>query len=621
MRKEVAKKITEVWEIHRKKFIEDAVPRMTNCWNSARDKNGNRFKGVKLLDRNDISRLEMDKVLLRALRTGDFSEIGLIYNSIVETSCRHTQHTGPLGKKGFNTVSIKDRCSKIEKVVDRREIGKSGSSKKKKEIIVCKRRYPKPILDDSCIYQDPHKKSIYVLSTPTNDPFFNSALPDRVLYHLSNCDDKPLIPAFFRKPPKPIWKSNEDGTYALDLEFPLGDVDSENYTIKYSLKGSRGMSLPTNILMAATENLQPDEPALSLSTMNRAYNSLTLGNLTCLFNVVHVAMELPLIFSNVSSIGINSSGVMVLRKDYKTNIDGDDYTKSKFSLFNKRFTHMAHSVNEQTQREVQAMMSMHELFDRFTVKEKVVTDCPIINETPCPLKGKRHLVFTKRKKEINGFPGLQYRATHMTPRVEEKHMNPKRKHYWQTCQNILLYSTPCNTIDEIMINRNNYSSLEEYGRAWIRLFDETFPNGVGLQPHLLAMYRKYHKKGTTSEDIASESEEDASEVVTDDKEYKEKIDDSNLEDKTFGDDEMEEDIDFDREVLSEDFQKEKVIQRGKQFYQTQTDKLVCGLEDNPAMDEWESEKKEEVPQVNPPGKDFQEWLEYEAIDANLCRVD
>ena len=109
---------------------------MTNCWNSARDKNGNRFKGVKLLDRNDISRLEMDKVLLRALRTGDFSEIGLIYNSIVETSCRHTQHTGPLGKKGFNTVSIKDRCSKIEKVVDRREIGKSGSSKKKKEIVV-----------------------------------------------------------------------------------------------------------------------------------------------------------------------------------------------------------------------------------------------------------------------------------------------------------------------------------------------------------------------------------------------------------------------------------------------------------------------------------------------------
>jgi hypothetical protein len=85
--------------------------------------------------------------------------------------------------------------------------------------------------------------------------------------------------------------------------------------------------------------------------------------------------------------------------------------------------------------------------------------------------------------------------------------------------------------------------------------------------------------------------------------------------------EMEEDIDFDREVLSEDFQKEKVIQRGKQFYQTQTDKLVCGLEDNPAMDEWESEKKEEVPQVNPPGKDLHQLLRTPAILENLCRVD
>ena len=76
-----------------------------------------------------------------------------------------------------------------------------------------------------------------------------------------------MIPALFRKPPKLSWKSNEMGLFEMDLEIPLEDVASEHYTIKYSLKGSRGMSIPSNILMAATEGLEGNDPVLTRSTV------------------------------------------------------------------------------------------------------------------------------------------------------------------------------------------------------------------------------------------------------------------------------------------------------------------------------------------------------------------
>ncbi|MAA79200.1 MAG: hypothetical protein CL916_08055 [Deltaproteobacteria bacterium] len=611
-RKEMEKEIIAIWERHRNKFIEDALPRMTNCWNSARSKNGKRFEGIKLLDRNEISRLNMEEVLIRALRTGDFCEIGLIYNSVVETSCRHTQHTGPLGKNGLNTVSVKDRCAKKEKVVDRREQercidGKKPTGKvKKKEIVVCKRRYPKPIVNENSIYQDPHKKSIYVLSTPTNDPFYNANLPDRILYHLANCDDKPMIPALFRKPPKLSWKSNEMGQFEMDLEIPLEDVDAEHYTIKYSLKGSRGMSIPSNILMAATEGLEANDPVLTRSTVCKAYNSLTSGQLTCLYNAVHNDLGLPLIISNVSSLGINTSGALVLRKDYKKNVDDNDYTKDKLSLFNKRYTHMGHRVSTAIKQDVQKKMSMNEFFDRFTVKEEIPDDCPSVDGVPCPLKGKRHLNITKKKKVIGGTPLPKYRATHMTPRIDEKHMNPKHKEYWHRCQNIILYLTPCNKIDDILIDRSRYASLEEYGKAWIELFNQKFPNGLGLPPYLLAMYRKYNK-GAVRSDESEESE--------DNNEKEEELIENQLNIEV----DFEDEFDFLIEESRNEEKVEKIKRNEKEFYQTETDKLISGLDDNPDMDEWGTATKNEIPSINPPGMDFQEWLASEVVDPKVLR--
>ena len=248
VREEVEDAVKSEWEKQRNLFVKEAVPRLTFNWNPARDKNGNRFKNVKLLDRDAISRLNMVEVLEEALTTGSFEVIDLIYNSIVESSCRHTMHTGPL-KDGIPTVSVKDKCVKMEKVTDKKKNekkqgnGKEGceTSKKrsKKEIPLCKRRFPRPILRKRCIYQDPHKKSIYVVSTATNDNLYNANNPDRVLFHLSNCDDKVTVPGIFKKSPKVTWSVNGMGVTECDLEFFMDDEDASKYTIKYALKGSR----------------------------------------------------------------------------------------------------------------------------------------------------------------------------------------------------------------------------------------------------------------------------------------------------------------------------------------------------------------------------------------------
>ena len=250
VRMEIQNAVKDEWEKQRKMFVKESVPRTTVNWNPARDKKGNRFKGMKLLDRDAISRLNMVEVLKKVLTTGNFKEIDLIYNSIVESSCRHTMHTGPL-KDGIPTVSVKDKCVKMEKVTDKKKKDKKQNSSKegtssktdkkanKKEIPLCKRRFPRPIIKKRCIYQDPHKKSIYVVSTATNDNLYNANNPDRVLFHLSNCDDKVIVPGIFKKAPMVTWEVDGMGVTECVLEYFMDDEDTSDYTIKYALKGSR----------------------------------------------------------------------------------------------------------------------------------------------------------------------------------------------------------------------------------------------------------------------------------------------------------------------------------------------------------------------------------------------
>lgn len=264
-RKEVEDAVKWEWEEERKSFVKDSVPKMAWNWNAARDKNGNRFKGVELLDRNAIARLNMVEILKKALETGWFENIDRIYNSIVESTCRHKMHTGAFGKDGLPIVGPKDYCAKAEKVVDKKKTkaaqqdqGKNTSissknnaqqgkhkkasvpgKKVKKTIYVCKRRFPRPIIKKRQIYQDPHKKSIYLVSTASNDNFYNAHNPDRVLFHLSNCDDKVTVPGFYKKPPIITWGINGEGLTEAQLEFYLDDEETSNYTIKYSLKGVR----------------------------------------------------------------------------------------------------------------------------------------------------------------------------------------------------------------------------------------------------------------------------------------------------------------------------------------------------------------------------------------------
>ena len=249
-RKEIEEGVMEEWEKHRKVFVKDVVPRMTWNWNSARDKKGNRFKDVELLDTNAIARLNMCDVLKQARISGNFCKVDHIFNSIAETSCRHKMHTGPY-KDGIPTVSAKDKCARMEKVIDKKKTREAREKQKqkkeikvpakkvKKTIPVCKRRYPHPIMKKRGIYRDPHKRSICVVSTASNDRFYNANSPDRVLFHIANCDDKVSVPGFFQKPPKVIWCIGGVQLTKPELEFFLEDEGSANYTVKYSLKGAK----------------------------------------------------------------------------------------------------------------------------------------------------------------------------------------------------------------------------------------------------------------------------------------------------------------------------------------------------------------------------------------------
>ena len=228
------------------------VPKCYTNWNAARSKNGEKFEGVPELDRNLLARLNMKTVLELALTTGDFQEVDALYNYVIESSCRHQAHTGPIGKFG-RTATAKDKCASIKRVLDKEKMakkkakgGKNANKKIYKNKPVCKRRKPQPLIDEKKIYADPYKKTMHILSTASNDGFFNGACPDRILFHLANSDDKAIIPGLYIKPPKVIF-SAPNGITMTELEFYLTGEDQADYMMKYSTKGPAGAKMPTDI--------------------------------------------------------------------------------------------------------------------------------------------------------------------------------------------------------------------------------------------------------------------------------------------------------------------------------------------------------------------------------------
>ena len=560
--------VESVWKTHRQNYANSISTMYTN-WNYSRTSKGKLTNPNYKFDRNDLAALDVLQMMSKAV-SGDTNKLDEVYNAIAQTCCRHQMHSGPPGKYG-PSVTKKDYCAIPKIIVDReamkKHFEKTGKTKViKKTIYVCKRRYGQPLSDTPSVSRDPHKPQLTLASTEKNDSFFNGCSPWRVLALLANCDDKATVPGYYQRTPVLNYDEEE-----VSLVFFDADDGQSEYGIKYSCKGVLKRQQQSDILMAATEHLEPDESVVNSSIITRANNQYTLNKLTPLFNASHVIQQISLLVQNMFSRGVNISGVTTLRPDYDEATDGENYSKNNLKLFDDRLTRLS-DESAKYREMVSVPMSTTEFFDTFTVSE--------IREV-----GGRKLKLAQRRTEPQN--RSYYKGIHMTPNVTLKSMNPNDKFYWKTCQDIIFARKEFNTIAEELVR---FSTEEEKKDYWIGEFEDQFPNGRGLPPHILRFYRHYHpEKNNPFPEIAEEDIEDE-ELVADCNRNEEEDEDDNVRKQTH--------------KLSKD------------YFQTPEDMLRSKVitENNVDID-IEGENEARFP-FNPPGHDFQHWLNNNVVNGD-----
>ena len=580
-------RILKIWEDARTEYAEEISVHYTN-WNSCRTKDGERTTPKLEYTRNDIARLNMSSIINEALESGNFKKIDSIYNTIIETSCRHLCHTGPPDKYGVPTVSPKDGCCVMKRVLDREAMRanseKTGKPSKKiyKNIPTCKRRKPQPKFKKTTLHKDPHKKQISLVSTACNDGLFNGCSPFRILFHLSNCDDKALVPSCFARAPRINFMKNDVGELKMDVVLYSSDNNSGEYSIKYSVKGPVGKKLPAEILMAAAEDLHPSQNIFNIGTIVKAYNQYALDNLVSIFNATYVNLNLPLILKNVSSTGYNVSGVNTLRSDYDANVDNENYAKNNFKLFDARHDNLD-SMTAKKNFDVKRPMSMNEFFDTYTVFE--------VKEGQT-----RKLCLRKRRRETTRGKIL-YKAVHMLPFTTMKDMNPKSKHYWQTCQNILFWRHEFNKISTEI---PQFATEEEKWAHWIEMFNQIFPEGDGLPTYLKQFYRHYNPK--ESEHFSDEEESEVSDI-------EQKHDEKNSETSA------------EKDKQDDTLNGIKMKNINTNFYQSNIDKMKSHVNGAGHLDNQGGGEEDDLQaQCNPIGHDFMEaWLGDEVVNEDRIK--
>ena len=243
-------------------------------WNAGFTRKGKKTYDFKFDRKSTIAKLNVEKMIDDALMSGNFAELGDIYVKLL-TTCRHIGHSGPNGYP-----SKKDYCAVRQEVVDREGTekklgawvagGKKGRKPKevKRFLYACKRRMPKPKFDRPTIYRDPFKKELTQCSTAINDIWMNGVCPFSLLLNLNNVDDKLLLDEFLLKTPKIEWVPVSEGIVKIRLYvMKSGDLLAE-YILKYTTKGVPNRETKGDVLLAAIQNLEP-ENAVNMGTFSK----------------------------------------------------------------------------------------------------------------------------------------------------------------------------------------------------------------------------------------------------------------------------------------------------------------------------------------------------------------
>ena len=232
-----------MWEDIRRRYSNWMEQMYTN-WNAGLTKDGKRKTFDYNLDRKrTVPYADVEKLVDESLSKGIFTELDSLYVKVINSVCRHTLHSGPQGHP-----SKRDKCAVPHKVVDKKKSKRgnqqpndaqnqtSKSKKAYKIVYKCKRRKPQKTRSESGIYRDPYNKKLWQFSTACNDGFFNGGNAFATLFHLSNVDDKGIIPGWISKPPKVTFTVDQNNKLDVDvsLHYEFAAEHAGSYVLKYA---------------------------------------------------------------------------------------------------------------------------------------------------------------------------------------------------------------------------------------------------------------------------------------------------------------------------------------------------------------------------------------------------
>ena len=513
VQQEITNAVMLAWNDLRTRYINKMAQYSSN-WNPGLTADGKKKTYDYETDRKNLtSTLDMASIIHKAMKSGDFDVLDDIYVRVLNTSCRHTMHSGSNGRP-----TKKDYCSSMKRKLDKKAMRihteKTGETCKiHKQECVCKRRFPREMRDKPEIFQDPHNKKVMQLGLPCNDIWLNGGDPFANVLWLHNVDDKCIVMPQFCKNPKIDWTLNNPETEHLPSLILYRQTSNlgADYIIKYAFKQPVAPKLPSQLLLEAMQSLNPNE-TVSATTGIKMQNSIALRTHTSVYNAVHRNLNLPFVITNMESQSVNATGFTMFRQDYQP-ADGDDYTFSTFDRFDKRHGNENMVLKGVHQDQFQKTMCLHQFFDEFKVREPrppKKTYCNTRNKNNNNEKDKnddnkkRLYEISKRKLFAKG----KLQLTRGTPHFNKTHANPKSINYWRYCKAMVFLRKPIHKTSDVMPD----SQLDDEAKQkyWIDFFYETFPNGVGLPCFAQRYFEHYHPETKNVTFSSSESSEESS---------------------------------------------------------------------------------------------------------------
>ena len=162
---------------------------------------------------------------------------------------------------------------------------------------------------------DPYNKKLWQFSTASNDGFFNGGNAFATLFHLSNVDDKSIIPSWLTKPPKITFTRHDNDTLTATLT--LRDHDAGEYAAAYVLSyvGKAGYTNLTDAeaLIASSEHLHPQN-CVTPGIFQRAYNQTASQGTVPIFQATGQNLKIDIITKNFEPKFYSTSGIRVVTK-------------------------------------------------------------------------------------------------------------------------------------------------------------------------------------------------------------------------------------------------------------------------------------------------------------------